>query len=69
MRLTRIELALRKELESYRVEVDSLRHENIKILAHLKDKGNESGAITVKLDNEMSTHVYHSSKSRTGITK
>ncbi|XP_038893373.1 protein Daple isoform X2 [Benincasa hispida] len=59
MRLTGVELALRKELESYRVEVDSLRHENIKILTRLKENGNESGAITFKLDNEMSARVYH----------
>lgn len=59
MRLTGVELALRKELESYRVEVDSLRHENINILTRLKDNGNESGAITFKLDNEMSARVYH----------
>lgn len=59
MRLTGVELALRKELESYRVEVDSLRHENINILTRLKDNGNESGAINFKLDNEMSSRVYH----------
>ncbi|KAA0034026.1 rho-associated protein kinase 1 [Cucumis melo var. makuwa] len=59
MRLTGVELALRKELESCRVEVDSLRRENIKILTRLKDNGNESGAITFKLDNEMSARVYH----------
>lgn len=59
LRLTGVELALRKELESYRVEVDSLRHENINILTRLKDNGNERGAITFKLDNEMSTRIYH----------
>ncbi|EXB88500.1 hypothetical protein L484_017253 [Morus notabilis] len=32
MRLTGVELALRRELESFRLEVDSLRHENINLL-------------------------------------
>ncbi|XP_023528803.1 protein Daple-like [Cucurbita pepo subsp. pepo] len=59
MRLTGVELALRKALESCRVEVDSLRRENINILTHLKDNGNERGATTFKLVNEMSTRVYH----------
>ncbi|KAK1559357.1 hypothetical protein Q3G72_013587 [Acer saccharum] len=36
MRLTGVELSLRREVESYRVEVDSLRHENISLLKPLK---------------------------------
>ena len=57
MRLTGIELALRRELESYRLEVDSLRHENIYLLNRLKGNGRENIALTFKLDKEMWTRV------------
>ncbi|GLT66884.1 hypothetical protein SLA2020_392270 [Shorea laevis] len=57
MRLTGIELSLRRELESYRVEVDCLRHENINLLDRLKGNGKELGALTFKLDKEMQTRV------------
>ncbi|GKU91803.1 hypothetical protein SLEP1_g5620 [Rubroshorea leprosula] len=57
MRLTGIELSLRRELESYRVEVDSLRHENINLLDRLKGNGKNVGALTFKLDKEMWTRV------------
>lgn len=53
IRLTGVELALRRELESWKVEVDSLRHENISLLNRLKGNGKESDALTMKLDKEM----------------
>ncbi|KAF2295871.1 hypothetical protein GH714_034721 [Hevea brasiliensis] len=39
MRLTGAELALRREAESHRIEIDSLRHENIGLLNRLKCNG------------------------------
>ncbi|KAJ0045697.1 hypothetical protein Pint_06162 [Pistacia integerrima] len=57
MRLTGVELSLRREVESYRLEVDSLRHENITLLHRLKGNGQESGALTIKLDKELWTRI------------
>lgn len=57
VRLTGVELALRRELESYRLEVDSLRHENINLLNRLKGNGKESEALNIKLDKEMWARV------------
>lgn len=57
MRLTGIELALRRELDSHRFEVESLRHENIHLLDRLRGNGKDSGALTFKLDKEMWTRV------------
>ncbi|XP_015877104.3 uncharacterized protein LOC107413618 [Ziziphus jujuba] len=57
MRLIGVEMALRRELESYRLEVDSLRHENINLLHRLKGDGKESEALNIKLDKEMWTRV------------
>ncbi|XP_044512335.1 golgin subfamily B member 1 [Mangifera indica] len=53
LRLTGVELSLRREVESYRLEVDSLRNENITLLHRLKGNGQESGALTIKLDKEL----------------
>ncbi|GFY84610.1 hypothetical protein Acr_03g0013840 [Actinidia rufa] len=53
IRLTGVEQALRKEVESYRLEVDSLRHENINLLHRLKVSGKEGGFSTFKLDQEL----------------
>lgn len=57
IRLTGVELALRRELESYRLEIDSLRHENITLLNRLKDNGKESTAFNFKLDKELWTRI------------
>ncbi|KAL5569188.1 hypothetical protein UlMin_025763 [Ulmus minor] len=57
MRLTGVELSLRRELESSRLEVDSLRHENMNLLNRLKGNGKETDAITVKLEKEMWTRI------------
>ncbi|XP_059628218.1 uncharacterized protein LOC132271011 [Cornus florida] len=57
MRLTGVEQALRKEVESYRLEVDSLRHENINLLQRLKGSGNEGGFSIFKLDQELQNRV------------
>ncbi|CAL0300488.1 unnamed protein product [Lupinus luteus] len=53
MRLTRVELALRKELESCKFEADSLRHENIILLNRLKVDGEECIPAAFKLDKEL----------------
>ncbi|KAL8093285.1 hypothetical protein AgCh_035246 [Apium graveolens] len=52
MRLTGVEQNLRKEVESCRFEIDSLRHENINLLHRLKGDGDENGS-TFKLDQEL----------------
>ncbi|OMP08099.1 hypothetical protein COLO4_06777 [Corchorus olitorius] len=57
MRLTGIELGLRKEVESCRLEVDTLRHENIDLLNRLKGNGKDLGALTFKLEKEMRNRI------------
>ncbi|PWA94977.1 hypothetical protein CTI12_AA054930 [Artemisia annua] len=58
LRLTGVEQALRKEVESYRLEVDSLRHENINLLHRLKGSSKDSGFSTFKLDQELWSRVH-----------
>ncbi|KAA8534297.1 hypothetical protein F0562_031814 [Nyssa sinensis] len=53
IRLTGVEQALRKEVESYRLEVDSLRHENMNLYHRLKGSSKEGGFSTFKLDQEL----------------
>ncbi|KAL6980436.1 hypothetical protein U1Q18_022076 [Sarracenia purpurea var. burkii] len=53
IRLTGVEQALRKEVDSFSLEVDSLRHENINLLQRLKVRGNGDGFLTFKLDQEL----------------
>ncbi|KAL0414011.1 UNVERIFIED_CONTAM: hypothetical protein Sradi_1602800 [Sesamum radiatum] len=57
MRLTGVEHSLRKEVESYRAEVDSLRHENIDLLNRLKSNGKEGTFSTFKLDRELQNRI------------
>ncbi|KAL4375899.1 hypothetical protein GQ457_02G023310 [Hibiscus cannabinus] len=57
MRLTGVELALRKEVESYRLEAYSLRHENIDLLNRLRGNGKNTIRLTFKLDNELQDRV------------
>ncbi|KAI5401978.1 COP1-interactive protein 1 [Lathyrus oleraceus] len=57
MRLTGIELALRKELESHKFEEDSLRQENITLLNRLKGDGKECIAATYRLDKELCARI------------
>ncbi|WCJ19435.1 hypothetical protein M5689_001728 [Euphorbia peplus] len=57
MRLTSVELSLRRKVESQRIEIDSLRHENICLLNRLKGSGEEIGALTFKLDKEMWSRI------------
>ncbi|TYH67901.1 hypothetical protein ES332_D06G220900v1 [Gossypium tomentosum] len=52
-----VELALRRELESCRLEVDSLRHENIDLLNSLNGTTNDIGALTFKLDKEIRNRI------------
>lgn len=55
VRLTGVEQALRKEVESYKHEVDSLRHENINLLNRLK--GSKDSLSPFKLDQELWSRV------------
>ncbi|GFQ06955.1 hypothetical protein PHJA_002839600 [Phtheirospermum japonicum] len=57
MRLTGVEHALRKEVESCRGEVDSLRRENIDLLNRLRNDGKEGAFSTFKLDRELENRV------------
>ncbi|XP_039047277.1 girdin-like [Hibiscus syriacus] len=58
MRLTGVELALRKEVESYRLEAYSLRHENIDLSNRLRGSRNDTIRLTFKLDNELQDRVW-----------
>ncbi|KVI09775.1 myosin-13 [Cynara cardunculus var. scolymus] len=58
LRLTGVEQTLRKEVESYRLEVDSLRHENINLLHRLKGSSKDGGFSTFKLDQELWSCVH-----------
>lgn len=53
IRLTGVEQALRREVDSYKLDVDSLRHENINLLNRLQGCGKAGGSLTFKLDQEM----------------
>ncbi|KAK9283093.1 hypothetical protein L1049_011323 [Liquidambar formosana] len=57
MRLTGVEQTLRREVESYRLEVDSLRHENINLLNRLKGNVKVDGSLSFKLDQELWTRI------------
>ncbi|XP_028807947.1 golgin subfamily B member 1-like [Neltuma alba] len=58
MRLSGVEMALRRESESYRIEADSLRQENITLLNRLKGDGKGIVAATYKLDKELLARIY-----------
>ncbi|CAL9246324.1 unnamed protein product [Arabidopsis halleri] len=57
IRLTGIELSLRREVESMKLETDSLRHENICLLNRLKGNGQEIDITTLKLESELKMRV------------
>ncbi|KAF3646550.1 putative macrophage erythroblast attacher-like isoform X1 [Capsicum annuum] len=57
IRLVGVECALRKEVESSRIQIDSLRHENISLLNRLRGSGKEGGFSTFKLDQELCSRV------------
>ncbi|CAI9759857.1 unnamed protein product [Fraxinus pennsylvanica] len=57
MRLTGVEHALRKEVESYGLEVDSLRRENIDLLNRLKNGGKDGATSSFKLDRELQNRI------------
>ncbi|OWM70119.1 golgin subfamily B member 1-like [Punica granatum] len=57
MRLTGVELALRKEVESHRLEAESLRHENINLLSRLKGNSKDPRDSMFQLDNELWARV------------
>ncbi|KAG0462371.1 hypothetical protein HPP92_020847 [Vanilla planifolia] len=53
LRLTGVELKLRRELDSCRVELDSLRKENIRLFDRLQSTGNKCSISLIKLDQEL----------------
>ncbi|PIA42543.1 hypothetical protein AQUCO_02000176v1 [Aquilegia coerulea] len=57
VRLTGVEQNLRREVESFRLEVESLRHENITLLDRLRCSGDASGSLCFKLDQELLSRV------------
>ncbi|KAL9227102.1 hypothetical protein vseg_002837 [Gypsophila vaccaria] len=57
IRLAGVEQTLRKEIESYKTEVDSLRQENINLLNRLRAGGDEGGLLTFKLDEELRDRI------------
>uniref|UniRef100_A0A1D1ZES8 Myosin-11 n=1 Tax=Anthurium amnicola TaxID=1678845 RepID=A0A1D1ZES8_9ARAE len=57
VRLTGVEQKLRREVESYRFEVESLRHENIHLLERLRGVGNSCGISFFRLDQELYARV------------
>ncbi|CAN8287189.1 unnamed protein product [Cochlearia groenlandica] len=57
IRLTGVEFSLRKEIESVKLEADSLRRENTFLMNQVK--GEEADTMNVKLDSEMNMRVYH----------
>ncbi|ANM62537.1 CAP-gly domain linker [Arabidopsis thaliana] len=60
LRLVGVELSLRKEVESMKLEAESLRRENNCLLNRVKGNGEEADIMTTfKLDNEMKMRVCH----------
>ncbi|XP_010246915.1 PREDICTED: centriolin isoform X2 [Nelumbo nucifera] len=57
VRLTGVEQFLRKEVESYRFEVESLQHENINLLDRLRSSGNVGTSSSFKLDQELFARI------------
>lgn len=57
LRLVGVEQVLRRQLETYMVETDSLRHENIYLLERLKANGEVAGPSALKLDRELVSSV------------
>lgn len=62
IRLTGVEQILRREVESYRLEVESLRHENIILLDRLQASENDGGSLSFKLDQELVARVEYLQK-------
>jgi len=56
-RLTEVEQALRRQLETCRVESESLRHENIYLFERLKAIGKAGSPSALKLDQELESHI------------
>ncbi|KAF8079695.1 hypothetical protein N665_1005s0002 [Sinapis alba] len=57
VRLTGIEISLRKEVETMKLETDSLRQENVCLLNRLKGNGEEIDITTLKLENELKMRI------------
>ncbi|XP_076938936.1 uncharacterized protein LOC143607341 [Bidens hawaiensis] len=58
LRLAGVEQALRKEVESYRLEVENLGHENINLLNRLKGNTKDGGFSSFKLDQELLNSIH-----------
>lgn len=57
LRLTEVEQALRRQLETCRVESESLRHENIYLFGRLKATGRAARPSALKLDQELESCI------------
>ncbi|MQM16429.1 hypothetical protein Taro_049386 [Colocasia esculenta] len=57
LRLAGVEQKLRREVESYRFEVGSLRHENIHLLERLQGNGSSCGISLFRLDQELLARI------------
>ncbi|XP_072997776.1 uncharacterized protein [Typha latifolia] len=57
IRLTGVEQMLRREVESCRLEIESLRHENISFLNRLQSSGSGSKLFSIRLDEELRGRV------------
>ncbi|XXG52527.1 hypothetical protein AAC387_Pa03g0833 [Persea americana] len=57
VRLTGVEQMLRKEVDSYRIEVESLRHENISLLERIRVAQNGGAFSSIKLDHELGARI------------
>ncbi|KAJ0816333.1 hypothetical protein HanPI659440_Chr00c15g0727901 [Helianthus annuus] len=66
-RLSGVEQDLRKEVESYRLEAESLRRENINLLNRLKGNPNDNGFSTLKLDQQVWDSIHCLQSQGTGL--
>lgn len=57
LRLTEVEQSLRRQLETFRVESESLRHENIYLFERLKGIGRAARPSALKLDQELESYI------------
>ncbi|KAJ8449711.1 hypothetical protein Cgig2_001367 [Carnegiea gigantea] len=57
LRLTEVEQALRRQLETCRVESESLRHENIYLFERLNGIGRAARPSVLKLDQELESYI------------
>ncbi|XP_026430624.1 early endosome antigen 1-like [Papaver somniferum] len=58
VRLTGVEQVLRREVESYRLEVESIRRENMNLLDRLNNSGIEGGSAGFRLEQELKDRIF-----------